>query len=177
VKSAYHLAIERKKLARGHAESSGGFSDHKGRLALYEAQVPGKIKVHMWRLIKNGLAVGTELSHRRNKDSVVCLACGRTEDLVYPFWVCPHSISAWSYLAEITGFSAPSLPKKLAHHSDLKGWLLDWIGKASADHVAWFFTLTYKLWLARNEARDSARLEALIAIAVSAKEAVESGYL
>jgi hypothetical protein len=39
--------------------------------------------------------------------------------------------------------------------------------------VAWFFTLTYKLWLARNEARDSARLEALIAIAVSAKEAIE----
>jgi hypothetical protein len=47
------------------------------------AQVPGKIKVHMWRLIENGLAVGTKLSYRRIKDGVVCLACGRTEDLVH----------------------------------------------------------------------------------------------
>jgi hypothetical protein len=127
----------------------------------------------MWRMIENGLAVGTELSRRRIKDGVVCLACGRTEDLVHRFWVCPHSISAWSYLAEITGFTAPSPPKKLAHHSNLKGWLLDWIGKASVDHVAWFLTMSYKLWLARNEARDSARLADPMAIATSAKEAVE----
>jgi hypothetical protein len=40
--------------------------------------------------------------------------------------------------------------------------------------IMWFgFTLTYKLWLARNEAGDSARLEAPMAIAVSAEEAVK----
>jgi hypothetical protein len=142
VKSAYLLAVERKRLARGLAESSGGLSNHKGRMALWEAQVPRKIKVHMWRLIENGLAVGTELACRRIKVGVVCLACGRTEDLVHRFWVCPHSISAWSYLAEITGFIAPSPPKKMAHHSDLKGWLLDWIGKASVDHAAWFLMMS-----------------------------------
>jgi hypothetical protein len=46
VKSAYHVAVERKRLARGLAESSGGLSTHKGRMALWEAQVPGKIEVH-----------------------------------------------------------------------------------------------------------------------------------
>jgi hypothetical protein len=53
--------------------------------------VPGKIKVHMWRLIENGLAVGTELKHQKIKDGVTCLACGRSENLVHHFWSCPHS--------------------------------------------------------------------------------------
>jgi ribonuclease HI len=170
------LAVERKRLAGGRAESSGGFSDHKGRMALWEAQVPGKIKVHMWRLMENGLAVGTELARRRIKDGIVCLACGRTEDLVHRFWVCPHSISAWSYLTELTGFTAPPPPKRLVHHSDLKGWLLDWIGKANVDQAAWFLTMSYKLWLARNEARESARLADPKAIASSVKEAVEEWF-
>jgi hypothetical protein len=91
VKSAYHLAVQRKRDRSGAAESSRSVEKHKGWLALWAAQVPGKIKVHMWRLIENGLAVGSELSHRKIKDGVVCLVCGRTESLIHRFWTCHHS--------------------------------------------------------------------------------------
>jgi hypothetical protein len=85
VKSAYHLAVKVKSLKRATASSSVSCDEHKGRLALWDAEVPGKVKVHVWRLVENGLAVGTELSRRKIKDGVVCLACGRTEDLVHRF--------------------------------------------------------------------------------------------
>jgi hypothetical protein len=130
------------KLMKGIAESSTSCDDHRGRLALWDVQVLGKIKIHMWRLVENGLAFGTELSPRRIKDGVFCLACGRTEDLVHRFWTCPHFVSAWTYLADLTGFVAQTLSKRLSCHSELKGWFLDWIGKAQADKLSWFFMMT-----------------------------------
>jgi hypothetical protein len=159
VRSAYHLAVKRKRDARGATESSRSCQDHKGWLALWDTPVPGKVKVHMWRLVENVLAVGSELSHRRIKDGVVCLACGRSESLVHRFWTCPHSASAWSLLSARTGVQLDSPPKRLACHADLKGWLLDWIGRCSADEAAWFFMLIYNLWLARNNARETHKLD------------------
>jgi hypothetical protein len=125
VKTAYHLAMQRKKADRGASESSSSCDDHKGWLSLWDAQVPNKIKVHVWRLVMNGLAVGTELSHRKIKDDIVCLACGRTESLVHRFWSCPHSASAWNYLSEFSGCQFPEPPANLGCHADLRGWLLD----------------------------------------------------
>ena len=50
-------------------------------------------------------------------------------------------------------------PYQLACHAELKGWLLDWIGKSQGNMVAWMLMLVYNLWLARNEARDLRHIE------------------
>lgn len=155
VKSAYHLAIQRKRAARGRAETSRNCDEHRGWLALWGTQVPGKVKVHCFRLIENGLAVGTELSHRKIKDGITCLVCGRNEDLVHRFWSCPHSQSVWSFASARSQCSFEVPPKRLRCHSELKGWLLDWIGKATDDHRAWFMMTSYNIWQARNDARES----------------------
>jgi hypothetical protein len=68
VKSAYHLKMKLKEQAAGRAGPSNGCDGHRGWLALWGAEVPGKARIHVWRMIKNGLAVGTELQHRRVKD-------------------------------------------------------------------------------------------------------------
>ena len=155
VKSAYHLAVKRKRGSRGNIGSSNSCSEHKGWLALWATQVPGKIKVHVWRLVENGLAVGSELSHRKIKYGVFCLACGRIESLVHRFWFCPHSAQAWTLLSEKTGLLWEPPPKRLTCHAELRGWLLDWIGKSNGDQMSWFFYLLYNLWQARNDARES----------------------
>jgi hypothetical protein len=46
VKSAYHLAIQLKRAQAGMLESSRSCVQHKGRLALWETNVPGKVKIH-----------------------------------------------------------------------------------------------------------------------------------
>jgi hypothetical protein len=118
VKSSYHLAVKRKRESRGNTGSSNSCSEHQGWLALWAAQVPGKMKVHVWRLVENGLAVGSELSHRKIKDGVYCLACGRTEILVHHFWLCPHSAQAWTLLSEKTCLRWEPPPKRLACNTD-----------------------------------------------------------
>jgi hypothetical protein len=81
--TAYHLAVKCKRRKRGVPESSRTCSQHMGWLALWAANIIGKVKVHFWRLIENGLAVGTELTHRRIKDGIFYLVF--TKDLV-PEW-------------------------------------------------------------------------------------------
>jgi hypothetical protein len=85
VKSAYHLKTHLKALSIGRASSSLSCDEHKGWLALWAAEVPCKAKIHTWRLIKNGLAVGAELDRRKIKDGVKCVICYRDESLLHRF--------------------------------------------------------------------------------------------
>jgi hypothetical protein len=78
-----------------------------------------------------------------------------------------------THLSELTGQEFTPSPKKLTCHADLKGWLLDWIGKLSTDQTAWSFQLLYNLWLARNDARESNRLEDPRSVAKRSQSAVK----
>jgi hypothetical protein len=49
VKSAYHLAVQRKKSRKGGQESSRSCDQQKGWLAMWGTNVPGKVKVHFWQ--------------------------------------------------------------------------------------------------------------------------------
>jgi hypothetical protein len=131
----------------------------KGWLSLWSANVPGKVKVNCWRLIENGLAVGTEPKYRRIKDGVNCLVCDKEESLVHRFWNCSHSAFSWELLSEELGLEFERPPKNIRSHSDLKCWLLEWMGKSAHEIIEWFVLLIYNLWLARNEARDSLYIE------------------
>jgi hypothetical protein len=56
VRSVYHLKRHLKRLSAGTASSSLNCSEHQGWLTLWGANVPGKVKIHCWRLAQNGLA-------------------------------------------------------------------------------------------------------------------------
>jgi hypothetical protein len=58
------LGCSRRKFRTGGVESSNSVEAHKGWLSLWNANIHGKIKVHVWRLMKNGLALGAELQRR-----------------------------------------------------------------------------------------------------------------
>jgi hypothetical protein len=45
------------------------------------------------------------------------------------------------------------------NHSDFKGWLLEWIGKIDGKSAVWILMMVYNLWLARNDARESRKIE------------------
>jgi hypothetical protein len=96
VRSVYHLKQKLKRSVADNTESSLSTTEHQGWLALWEADVASKIKVHCWGLAKNGLAVGSELSRRKVKEGVRCIACNREETLLHRFWHCPHSVQVWN---------------------------------------------------------------------------------
>ena len=76
-------------------------------------------------------------------------------------------------MEEETGCRFAKPPDKLRHNSDLKGWLLDWIGKADDQETAWALMLMYGLWLARNDARDNKQVEDPQSIAKRAAAGLE----
>ena len=67
VRSAYQLGVSMKKASRAPASSSSLVVDHRSFMQLWAADVPNKVKIHSWRMISNGLAVGMELQRRRIK--------------------------------------------------------------------------------------------------------------
>lgn len=72
VKSAYHLCMEKKRGREGQPGSSSSISTHNSWLALWGASASGKAIIHAWRLIRNGLAVGSELLRKKVKPGVFC---------------------------------------------------------------------------------------------------------
>jgi ribonuclease HI len=156
---AYHLKQQIKREATGSASSSRNISEHQGWLSLWEADVASKIKVHCWRLARNGLAVGEELRRRRIKEGVWCNACNREETLVHRFWYCPHSVQVWELLRARTSMRLLSPPEVLRSHNEFQNWLLDWFGVLPADELAVAMTTIYHLWLSRNNAREEVMIE------------------
>jgi ribonuclease HI len=159
VKSAYHLNMQLKERRECRAGSSSSCEEHRGWLSLWGADVPGKAWIHVWRMIKNGLAVGAELERRKIKPGVKCIACNRDETLLHRFWVCPHSVAIWEKVRAASGLQLPG-PRLTTHRpSVLKGWLLDWLGRLSDKDLSIGIMVLYQMWLARNDARDEEKIE------------------
>jgi hypothetical protein len=69
--------VQLKKIAAGRAESSNSCTTHNGWVSLWGADIPIKVKIHFWRLVRNGIAVGDELQRRKIKPGEVCIVCGQ----------------------------------------------------------------------------------------------------
>ena len=160
VRSAYHLRMTMNKVRSGQPESSSSISRHKGYLGLWDTSAPNKAKIHMSRVIRNGLAVGVELHRRRIKPGVFCVVCGREETILHRFWSCQHSVQFWSQLRSEKGVSVAAPPIFTASQSELANWLLEWFATANEDEREMMIHSVYAMWLARNETRDGRRIEA-----------------
>jgi ribonuclease HI len=158
IRSAYHLNMHLKRCRMGGALSSFSMDEHRGWLALWAAEVPGKAKIHVWRLIKNGLAVGQELERRNIKHGVRCIVCNRDESLIHRFWQCPHSYAIWELVHEQTGLWLRSPDATVLRQRELTGWILDWLGQLEDRELAVGIMVLYQMWLERNDAREEDRI-------------------
>ena len=89
VRSAFHLRMSMDRRRLGQPASSSSVNKHKAFLTLWDTNAPWKVKVHFWRRLQNGLAVGAELHRRGIKGGMFCPACGRKETIQHRFWSCP----------------------------------------------------------------------------------------
>jgi ribonuclease HI len=159
VRSAYHLKRHLRAAATGMASSSRNVSEHQGWLSLWSANVPGKVKVHGWRVAKNALAVGEELKRRKIKDGVRCIVCNREETVFHRFWLCAHSIQVWETIKDLTGLGLQPPPRECQSPRALQRCLLQRFGQMVEQELAMYLMALYHMWLARNEARDELMIE------------------
>lgn len=138
--------------------------------------MPNKVKVHSWRLMRNGLAVGSELSRRKIKPGIWCVACGREESLAHRFWMCPHSQCFWKDLSERRGSPASYPPGDTQSSVEVGRWLAQWISKAGDKQREMMMQGVYGLWLARNNARDGKRIQSPHEISCSVSRLMDEWY-
>ena len=165
VRSAYHLCMSQKRARSGRPESSSTVVDHKSWLCLWDTVAPGKVKTHMWRVIRNGIAVGSELQRRKIKPGAFCVACGREETIYHIFWCCYHSVKFWKIMHSEMGVPVAIPPESCSPQGALSRWLMSWFAEASDDERAVMVQGVYALWLARNNTREGQRVEEADAIA------------
>ncbi|KAK1616861.1 hypothetical protein QYE76_022378 [Lolium multiflorum] len=165
VRSAYHLKRQLKAAAAGTASSSLNVSEHQGWLSLWSANVPGKVKVHAWRLAKNALAVGEELRRRKIKEGVKCIVCNREESILHRFWTCAHSVHVWEDIRGRTGLGLQAPPGDCRSPRELQYWLLNLFGRMAEQDLAMYLMALYHMWLARNDARNEPMIESPESIA------------
>ena len=154
VRSAYHLKMQQKDIHSGGRGCSNSVEAHKGWLALWGANVPGKVKVHVWRLLKNGLVLGAELQRRKIKLGIVCIACGREETALHRCWHCPHAQQFWMHVNDSADCCTPLPPANVHDQRDIMHWMLDWFTGAKETDIEITMMSLYHCWLARNDAES-----------------------
>lgn len=127
VKSAYHLRMSINGSRTGRPGTSSSLRRHKTWLALWSTDAPNKARIHTWRLMRNGLAVGAELHRRGIKGGIFCVACGREESIYHRFWGCPHSKLFWKMLREEMDAPVVTPPEMDGTFRAISSWLQEWI--------------------------------------------------
>lgn len=93
VKSGYKLALERKRIALHHGETSNeGFGLWK---VLWNLNIPLKIKKFLWRACMDVLSVRLNLHRRGIGIDLYCPVCSyRTESILHCFTQCPAALDS-----------------------------------------------------------------------------------
>lgn len=73
-KSVYHRLRERSREANNRSQVGAGWS------VIWKAKVWPKVKVFMWKLKSNALAIHTNLERKRVPTPPLCLACKEVEN-------------------------------------------------------------------------------------------------
>ncbi|KAK4398964.1 hypothetical protein Sango_1371900 [Sesamum angolense] len=93
VKSAYHVAVS---LANRNQPSTSQPMPSPWK-AVWLANVPGKIRVFIWKLAQNALPTGSNLFKKLRDVVLVCPYCGsEEEDTEHVFLRCPFARHVWA---------------------------------------------------------------------------------
>ncbi|CAN1290830.1 hypothetical protein LINPERPRIM_LOCUS20872 [Linum perenne] len=129
VRSAYRSIIERDQQFN-NLRVDGNWRQ------LWQADVPPKVKHHVWRLARNVLPTKVALRGRRVPIEQTCGCCGLMEEtLEHLFFSCKVAEQCWELVGETTAVRAAM---------QLEGGAIEWlfgiIANATRDRIAFWFS-------------------------------------
>ncbi|KAK4392149.1 hypothetical protein Sango_1992700 [Sesamum angolense] len=131
VKSAYHVAVS---LANRNQPSTSHSVPSPWK-AVWSANVPGKVRVFLWKLAQNALPTGSNLFKKLRDVVLVCPYCGsEEEDTEHVFLRCPFARQVWA-LSNLRWSFISNYP------ADPCGWVEFLAQTLSRDDFAWHLNL------------------------------------
>lgn len=100
VKSAYKLAVQKREADHGRNASGSDTEAARSNLFRWEKiwsmEVPNKVKMFVWRLVHNSLAVRRNSAKRGVKEETICPMCNRLdEDCAHLLFKCKAVKECW----------------------------------------------------------------------------------
>ncbi|KAL0463289.1 UNVERIFIED_CONTAM: hypothetical protein Slati_0216500 [Sesamum latifolium] len=143
VKSAFYLAHQLS--AENSGSHAGQSSDHAGnRSFIWNAKIPNKVKIFLWRLHKEAIPTMSTLIRRRCMVKPACSTCGAVEENSRHIFIdCPFARQLWA-LSNIPLMVIRSWP------SDVASWLMQVRKVVDNEQFNWFTMLCWRIWGRRN---------------------------
>ncbi|KAL3846296.1 hypothetical protein ACJIZ3_003699 [Penstemon smallii] len=147
VRSAYHLALRTKRELESGADSSMSSASEQRWIWLWRERIPNKIKIFMWRAMKNLIPVAAILLQRHIPVDNFCPVCGCDEETsLHTLLLCPYARQVWAL---------SNIPAEV--YIVLGGSVSDWVEKlrtklgSGERNLCWIISWT--LWNNRNKIR------------------------
>ncbi|KAL2931647.1 hypothetical protein RDABS01_037057 [Bienertia sinuspersici] len=142
VRSAYNMLVQDHLRAKAYSSNSKGKFDWK---ALWNINLPQKIKVFAWRAVKNGIAVKALMYARGLSNDGVCPMCGEEEETIIHLLANCQEVRRLWYLS----------PLRLKVEEFPSNTLKDWVKtlKHVYKEARWwdiFWSMCWGIWLRRN---------------------------
>lgn len=100
VKSAYYITRDIKKSRQAALSSSGSVTTTRNWSYIWKLRLPNTLKVFVWRLLKNGLPVTSNLVRRNISIDNVCPICKEAEETtIHAFHSCHFTRLFWALSA------------------------------------------------------------------------------
>ncbi|KAL0282834.1 UNVERIFIED_CONTAM: putative mitochondrial protein [Sesamum angustifolium] len=142
VRSAYHVAVS---LANQSQPSPSSFESFLWK-TIWKANVPGKIRIFIWKLAKNALPTCMNLRKKLRADGWGCPFCGsEQEDIEHAFLRC-------SFVRQIWALSNLQWSLISAFPADPCAWVERMARSLSPGDFAFFISICWAVWWNRNRA-------------------------
>ena len=100
VRSAYRMILRTKHSREAWLYEEDGTSyehqETKKWSMIWHMQVPSKLKVFVWRLVRQSMPTGSLLKHRHMATEHTCLICGAVDTWKHALISCPMAASVWA---------------------------------------------------------------------------------
>ncbi|KAL0434847.1 UNVERIFIED_CONTAM: hypothetical protein Sradi_0192600 [Sesamum radiatum] len=141
VRSAYHLACS---LEDRPCSSSVHTSKQSWWRRVWQATIPNKVKVFVWRACTNAIPTGENLSRRIPGTKVECPLYGESkEDRLHIFLLCLFARQVWGLSHLPTSLTSLHIP-------DFWSWMMAAAAQLDGMDFGFFLCLCWSIWWCRN---------------------------
>jgi ribonuclease HI len=146
VRSAYRLAMREKYEVGVMASSATPEGERSVWKAIWHANVPSKVKVFAWKVVRNGLPTRLNKKHPHLEQESSCLLCGHPEeDCFHAIITCPHARALREELRKHL-----VLPDEIHLRNVGPEWLLAIMSRYDDFAAENFLMLIWRCWMVRN---------------------------
>ena len=151
VKSTYRMLSETKQRCeawlKGEPGTSSLQSEERMWKKLWKTEVPGKVRMFIWRLSKHSLPTEDVQAHRHMMTSSSCGLCGMADSWKHSLIQCTMSRCVWALVDEELAHKMLALTEPKA-----KQWLFALIESLTHDEFVLLSITMWSIWHARRKA-------------------------